>query len=719
MVHRKLTHWWGSLIRLVLLITICSLPTGLRSRPSTEPTPTFVTPGLAGHSGKISAIVTGTTSTSAARAVEACGGKVTSELWLIHGVGAKLTGKTIVCIAGQPNIISIVENQPTAAGGQSSVIAAQPALDDDENDGKQDPLPWDGWVSESYRCPVPWDGTPDVRHAVRVSGYRLAYPMQVDLGISTLDVTGSGITVAILDSGIYFNESIRTSTDSALAAWFEGQADFVDTECPTRVTKTRTTVMGTQYDGYCLQGYGASRDPYGHGTHVSRLIKDRQTEVTTGDDLGIASGTKILSVRVLDADGSGTYENVIKGIQFVVENQSSLGIRVMNMSLSAEAQVPYFVDPLNRAVEAAWASGITVVAAAGNSGPEAESITVPGNDPYIITVGAIDGQRTAAYWHDDIAPTWTASGPTADGFVKPDVLAPGANIVSVMYSAEGDPNSASLARQHPDHSSTLKLFRMSGTSMATAITSGVVALMLEAHPELTPDQVKYRLMATARPAMTAEGELIYNVFQQGAGRIWPPDAVYADVPTGMANAAMDIGADLAHGGATSEDLAFHYQGPVRRVLSDDGQTYLYYAITESDTAIALGMASAEGMIWSGELSFPSGMIWAGALTEAGIDPTGMIWAGGLSFPSGMIWAGALPEASGMIWSGGMIWAGAVPGAASMIWAGGLSFPSSMIWAGALTPIAGTSAWSGGIVQSEGMIWAGMTPTHATATTWVE
>ena len=137
--------------------------------------------------------------------------------------------------------------------------------------------------------------------------------------------------------------------------------------------------------------------------------------------LGTAPQARILSVRVLDDDGTGTYADVIEGIQYIVANAAQFNVRVLNVSLSAEATVPYFVDPLNRAAEAAWHAGIVVVAAAGNTGPGASTITVPGNDPYVITVGAVDTQQTPDDWSDDVVPEWSASGPTLDGFVKPDV----------------------------------------------------------------------------------------------------------------------------------------------------------------------------------------------------------------------------------------------------------------------------------------------------------
>ena len=118
------------------------------------------------------------------------------------------------------------------------------------------------------------------------------------------------------------------------------------------------------------------------------------------------------------------------------------------------------------------AAGIVVLAAAGNSGPAAETITVPGNDPYVITVGAVDSNRTPAYWADDILPPFASTGPTLDGFAKPEVLAPGMNVVSYMYNDASNPeNSAYLVQQHPDYSENTSMFRMNGTSMSTAAAS--------------------------------------------------------------------------------------------------------------------------------------------------------------------------------------------------------------------------------------------------------
>ena len=186
--------------------------------------------------------------------------------------------------------------------------------------------------------------------------------------------------------------------------------------------------------------------------------------------------------------------------------------------------MPYFMDPLNRAVEEAWEAGIVVVAAAGNEGPGAETITVPGNDPYVITVGAVDGRRTPGYWKDDIIPSWSASGPTLDGFLKPDMLAPGAHVVSFMHNgllpAKIHPGAAApglLADQQPvphERHQHGDRHHLGGCGADAA-----------EEPSLTPDQVKYRLMVTARQVNTPDGQPAFGLLQQGAGRIWAPDAV--------------------------------------------------------------------------------------------------------------------------------------------------------------------------------------------------
>src|SRR6185295_18394967 len=136
------------------------------------------------------------------------------------------------------------------------------------------------------------------------------------------------------------------------------------------------------------------------------------------------------------------------------------------------------------------------------------TITVPGNVPYVITVGAMTDNFTPANPADDRLASFSSAGPTYEGFVKPEVVAPGGHIWSLM------PTSARIAQEHPSYQNDGDYFTMSGTSQAAAVTSGVVALLLQAQPGLTPDQVKCKLLVSSRPAVDPNGSVAYSVFQQ-------------------------------------------------------------------------------------------------------------------------------------------------------------------------------------------------------------
>ncbi|HMQ51887.1 MAG TPA: S8 family serine peptidase, partial [Anaerolineae bacterium] len=566
-----------------LLVVLLSLSVGLYHASSTFPSPlpgpeVYVEPNLwSATTETLPVIVTAGDSPTAAAAVEQVGGQVTSDLWLIDAVAATLPSHRLAALTAASGVHSIVSNKPVESAS--------------------DPL-WDGWVTP-YRYPVPWDGSPDAQPLADAL-WQLANPVMLDVGADITHqsgVTGDGVTVAVVDSGVYFPPLIRLIFGWHLNQKFLGQADFVGQGTCSNLQSR------VQYPGYCFSTNKSSTyDGYGHGSHIAGIIWNNIYDIQTGERVGIAPDADILSVRVLDANGSGAYADVIEGIQYVVANKDTHNVRVMNLSLSAHVTTPYFMDPINRAVEAAWANGIVVVAAAGNLGSKAETITVPGNDPYVITVGAVSSPRTPGYWGDDSLAGWSSTGPTWDGFAKPDVLAPGTYVTSFMYRNESN-NSLSdkLVQQHPDNAVATTLFRMSGTSQATAVASGVVALMLEETPNLTPDQVKYRLMISSRPALANEQpvDLVYNVLQQGMGRIWAPEAVFGDFPAGgAANQGMDINADLTHGLGwvdangnglvdTNEldpnEMAYHYRGNIGRQVSDDGRAYLYYLLTEANS----------------------------------------------------------------------------------------------------------------------------------------
>lgn len=550
------------------------------------------------------------------------------------------------------------------------------------------------------RLPNAWNGRADVEPGSARGRYKLVNPYTVDIGADQVHkktlagsfVKGAGVTVAVVDSGVYWDPSVKSILGPQLQHQFAGQADFIDRLCG-------LSAGCTQSADYAFYDFNSSRDTYGHGTHVAGTISNKllyeilgQGQNGTEIQIGVAPDAKILSIRVLGADGTGSYETVVSGIQYVVENKDKFGIRVLNLSISAFATVPYFVDPLNRAVERAWQKGIVVLAAAGNVGPFAQTITVPGNDPYVITVGAVNSRRTAGYWRDDVVAGWSATGPTHDGFVKPDILAPGSQIVSYMYNDPTGVNTPTLVRQHPDYSADATLFRMNGTSMATGVASGVVALMLQANPGLTPDQVKFRLMDTARWSVE-DDQPVFNTFQQGLGRIWAPDAVFG-TSTGTANTGMDLDADLAHGYETLEDLAYHYQGPVQKRFSDAGDAWLYYYL-DGGEMIGLGASDLNGhwltqeQVFSGAYAWDGGtsFTWAGGLSGTDLVKNGHITWGSVR----LIWGGVR-----LIWGGvRLIWGGTIP------WAGGSAWGSvRLIWGGSVDTYAvSRMSWATSIAAS--------------------
>jgi serine protease AprX len=289
---------------------------------------------------------------------------------------------------------------------------------------------------------------------------------------ATAGYDGSGIGVAVVDSGI--------APHSALDSRVVARVNLVSWE-------------------------GASTgDPYGHGTHVAGIIAGNTSAakyVTPAFAGGSAPGVKLIDVRVLGATGVGYTSDVIAGIDWAVANRSKYGIRVINLSLGHAVSEPAAIDPLCRAVARAVQAGVTVVASAGNYGltssgaPVLGGITSPGNSPYAITVGAIDTAATITRADDTVAP-YSSKGPTAyDLAVKPDVVAPGTKLVSL--ESQGSYLAKKYPAWHIAGSGKNAYFRLTGTSMSTAVVSGGVALLLDANPYMTPGQIKIALQMGA------------------------------------------------------------------------------------------------------------------------------------------------------------------------------------------------------------------------------
>ena len=264
--------------------------------------------------------------------------------------------------------------------------------------------------------------------------------------------TGAGIGVAVIDSGVV------------------ASADF-----------------GSRLVQVQLNGQTSTADTYGHGTFVAGIVGGASAD---GRYVGIAPGASIYAVNVNDTSGVFT-SNVILGLDWVDANRQTYNIRVVNISLSETSESSYLSNPLDSAVERLWQHGVIVVVSAGNLGA-GTAVYAPANDPFVITVGAVDNAGTLTTG-DDRAATFSSAGSTKDGFSKPDLLAPGRQIPSIL------PATTTLGLQAPLLNVLAPGYAtMSGTSFAAPQVAGVAALLLQQHPEWTPDQVKWLLTQTGR-----------------------------------------------------------------------------------------------------------------------------------------------------------------------------------------------------------------------------
>ncbi len=277
----------------------------------------------------------------------------------------------------------------------------------------------------------------------------------------TYGYDGSGITIAIIDTGIDASHVALDDLDDDPDTWDPKVIAFKDF-----VNGLDDLDPSDGMDAY---------DDNGHGTHVAGIAAG-----TGAPDylyIGVAPGAYLVGIKVLDESGSGTVSDVIAGIEWAVENKDTYNIRVINLSLGARVADNDGTHPVAIAVDEAVLAGIVACVAAGNEGPAPGSITTPGDAHLAITVGAAydsgEGTKGAVAF-------WSSKGPTDDGRVKPDITAPGVRIMA------------------PEANTGTGYIEYSGTSMATPHVAGAVALLLQHDPTLDPAQVKYILTRTTQ-----------------------------------------------------------------------------------------------------------------------------------------------------------------------------------------------------------------------------
>jgi serine protease AprX len=327
---------------------------------------------------------------------------------------------------------------------------------------------------------------------------------------------GQGVTVAIVDSGFGNNADLQVYGGGS-----------------SRVITATSSVTGSV----------DTTDGYGHGTFMAGILAGNGNG-SSGARTGVAPGVNLINVKVANDQGMSYVSDLVNGLQWIYDNRAAYNIKVVNISMNSTITESYHTSPLDAACELLWFNGIVVVVSAGNNGNGGGPVSVypPANDPFVITVGAVDDQATVSL-SDDTVSSFSAYGTTEDGFAKPDLVAPGRNVISLLAST-----SASIYVDHPTYRVDSALFRMTGTSASAPMVSGAATLLLQDEPNLNPDQVKYRLMATA--SKTWPG---YDAAKAGGGYLDAYAAVHGTT-TQTANTGTTVSFLLTAGTSPGDPL---------------------------------------------------------------------------------------------------------------------------------------------------------------------
>jgi serine protease AprX len=493
--------------------------------------------------------------------------------------------------------------------------------------------------------------------------------------------SGSSLTIAVIDSGV--------AETADFTGRILGSYDF---------TNGQNAVATAPFD------------EYGHGTHVAGLA-GASGAVSNGTYAGVVSGVKLLSLRVLDRKGVGRTSDVISALEFAVANRARFNIRIINLSLGHPIYESATTDPLVRAVEAAVRSGIVVVVAAGNFGVNPQTgltgyggVTSPGNAPSAITVGAASNGNTVERGDDRVA-TFSSRGPTwLDGYGKPDVVAPGYGLLS--DSVEG----STLALSYPALVSPAtggKLIKLSGASMATAVVSGLVAVMMEAHdayvaqrydnlsakqkrtwvtpPLLTPNAIKAMLQYSATPLRDAAG-VKYDPLTQGTGEV------------------DGLGAMLLAYSADTSQLTGAAWMPAMTPTTQFGAEQQTWAQNIVWGTVSI---SGTGLI---EVNQPA---WAAAITWGAGELHNIVWG---TADEG--------EQENIVWGTSLVladvpWAGSVIEGANIVWGTSLgTWASNIVWGTSIGVLEGTNiVWGTSDSDGENIVWGTLTDGQGDTIVW--
>ncbi|MBI2710212.1 MAG: S8 family serine peptidase [Actinobacteria bacterium] len=458
--HQRGVGRRGSAPALALLALVLALLPGLRAQPAGA----VPDPAAAGRPARM--VLRGRP--GALRPIELAviraGGRVRRELPIIDGVAATLSPAQLAEVRATGAVLGATPD-------------ARPARF--ENVSGVDTLSTEPWRAD------------------RDPGSLYSIERQLEIPAMWRTTTGKGVGVALIDTGIVPVNGLRE---------------------PGKVVQGPDLSLEAGVPGL------RNLDGFGHGTHMAGIIAGRDDGTLPEDYtkrnrfVGIAPDARLVNVKVGASDGSVDVSQVIAGLDWVLAHRADpgLNIRVVNLSFGTDGTQPYEVDPLAFAAERLWRAGVVVVVAAGNAGQQTATLANPATDPYVLAVGAdgtydANGNRLYVTSFTNAGNRWRA----------PDIVAPGVSVVGLR-----DPGSY-VDELYPGGrvgDAGQRFFRGSGTSQAAAITSGVVALLLQRYPQLTPDGVKAVLRSSAQPLTDATGKPLGR-HQQGFGAIQPRQAL--------------------------------------------------------------------------------------------------------------------------------------------------------------------------------------------------
>lgn len=507
--------------------------------------------------------------------------------------------------------------------------------------------------------------------------------------------TGSNVTVAVIDSGLAWS----TDFDGRIL----GMYDF---------TNARNGAFVLPSDGY------------GHGTHVAGLIGSSGASSSNRYG-GVAPGVKLLALKVLDKRGAGKTSDVIRALEFAVANRTRFNIRIVNLSLGHPIYESAKTDPLVAAVEAAVRSGLIVVVAAGNYGTNPVTgqtgyagIASPGNAPSAITVGAAMTNNTVRRTDDRLAP-YSSRGPSwYDGIAKPDVLAPGQGLVS------NDAAGSTLETDYPSlvvKPATTRYLKLSGSSMATGVVSGLVAALIEANeygayqrwqtaqdllrrpqrtsytppPALTSNAIKAMLEYSATPLRDAAGQ-VYGPLEQGSGLVNGLGAIelayFADTtkPAGHYWMTYDVPASTTFGGIDEPwsqrvtwGTRFLRGSSVVEVNQPAWASYIVWGTGELDKVVT-GAAFRD---------VEDNIVWGTAMVEDNI-----VWGTSVPLSTSIVWAGNAGVEDNIVWGTSVVWDDNIVWGTSLV---GVVQGSNIVW-GSFRGVEDNIVW--GTLTEDNIVW---------------